>query len=145
MPFVADEDDPVAGLRIFERLEVHLRHQRAGGVDRPQAPRRRDLPHLGRHAVGREQQHRALGHLLDGVDEHGPLANEPVDNVLVVDDLVIHVNGSAVETDGRLERLDCHVHAGTETTRAGKQNLHRAGSGGWRRASGWARSGYHQW
>ena len=137
---MADQQDPVAGIRILDRLQMHLCHERAGGIDGPQPPLGRDATHLRGHTVGGKKQNATLRHLLDRVHEHRPLACEPVDNVLVMDDLVEDVDGGAMQSDGCFERLDGHVHAGAEATRAGKQDLHGDGSGRGYGGRGWGQN-----
>ena len=136
MPLVADEHDLVAALGVLDRLEVDLRHQWAGGIDRQEAALGGNPPDLRGDTVGGKQEHRPFRDVLDPVDEYGPLALEPLDDMLVVDDFVVDVNRGAMNPDRRLERLDRHVDAGTETAGAGKEDVHRAfqaeigGSGG---------------
>ena len=138
VPLVADEHDVVALLRVLDRLQVDLRHQWAGGVDRPQPAVRRHAAHLGGDSVRGEEQHRPLRHLLHGVHEHRPLLHEPVDHVAVVDDLVEDVDRGAVDANRGLQRLDRHVDAGAEAARAGEQDLHAGIPGGvrWSAAAG---------
>ena len=57
---MADEHDRVALLGEAQRLDVDLRHQRAGRVDRLQAARLRVGAHAGRDAVRGEDGHRPL-------------------------------------------------------------------------------------
>ena len=127
MPLVADEHDSVALLGILDRLEMHFRDQRAGGIDGVEPPVVGHATNLRGHPVGREQEHRSLGHLLHAIDKHGPLPHEPVHHMLVVHDLVKHVDRRPVQPDRRLERLDRHVHSRTEAAGAGQQNLHARG------------------
>jgi len=126
VPLVADEHDVVPGRRITDRLEVDLRHQRAGGVDRGQPPRLRQAPHRGRHAMRREQQHRPLRNLLDRVDEHDALAGEPFHDVLVVDDLVKHVDRLAVAAECGFQGFDRHVDPGAKAAGAGEKDREHA-------------------
>ena len=60
---VADQQDVEVVVGEPAGLVVHLRHQRAGGVDRPQAAGGGLLVDLRRDAVGGEHDDRALGHL----------------------------------------------------------------------------------
>ena len=127
VPLVTDEHDVVAGLGVFDRLEMHLRDEWTGGVDRREPPLGRDATHLRGDAVRGEEEHGAFGHLLDAIHEHGPLADEAIDDVLVVHDLVEHVDRCAVEPDRRLEGLDRHVHAGAEAAGTGQEQFHDGG------------------
>ena len=49
-----------------------------------------------------------------------------VDHVLVVDDLLAHVDGGAVDLERALDRLHGTVDAGAVAARGGEQNLPRA-------------------
>ena len=66
---VADERDLVAPRRVAARLRVHLRDERADGVDDLEAALGALLVDLRRDAVGREDDERALGNVLLGLDE----------------------------------------------------------------------------
>ena len=124
VPFVADEQDRVAGLGVLDRLQVDLGHERAGGVDRPQVPLAGHAADFRRNAVGGEQQRRPARHVGQVVDKRHAAAAEMLDHVLVVDDLVIDVDRRRERRQGQVERLDRHVDAGTETARTGQENLH---------------------
>ena len=58
---VPDQEDRVAAPRIVPRLGVHLRHERAGRVDRLRPRARGALVDRGRDAVRREDDRRARG------------------------------------------------------------------------------------
>ena len=121
---VADEHDRVAVGGELDRLAVDLGHERAGGVDRPQ-PARLGVGVDGRRdAVGGEHRHRALGdRVAELVDEDRPARGEVLDHVLVVDDLLAHVDRRPVEVERALDRLDGAVDAGAVAARRGEQQL----------------------
>ena len=85
---VADQEHGVAAGRVPAHLGVHLRHQRAGGVDDPQAcgppPAARTG---GRHAVRGQHQHAARRHLVGLLHEHRTALLQVGDDVRVVHDL----------------------------------------------------------
>ena len=54
-----------------------------------------------------------------------PRLLEPLDDVLVVDDLVIDVERGAEELEGALQALDGHVDPGAEASGVGQNDLHR--------------------
>jgi hypothetical protein len=84
---VADEDDRVAALRVAAHPGVHLRHERTGRVDdREPAALGRALDR-GSDAVRGEHDRRALGHVLDALDEDRARPFEVADDLVVVDDL----------------------------------------------------------
>jgi hypothetical protein len=120
---VADEHDRVALRGELLRLHVHLRDERAGGVDRLQAAGAGVGVHGGRHAVGREDDRLALGHLgLLLHEDRAPLA-QLLDHVLVVHDLLAHVDGRAVQLERVLDRLHGAVDARAVAARSGQQQL----------------------
>ena len=53
------------------------------------------------------------------LDKHGALGAKALHDVFIVHDLVIDVDRGAKDLDGQFESLDGHVHACTETARAG--------------------------
>ena len=122
---VADEHDRVAGGGEAARLDVHLRHERAGRVDRLQAPRPRVLVHARRHAVRGEDGDRALGDLGLAVDEDRAALAQLLDDVLVVDDLLAHVDRRPVALERALDRLDRAIDAGAVAARRGEQDASR--------------------
>ena len=109
MPFVADQDDRVVLLGVLHGFEVHFGHQWARGVDGSKLTPAGVLAHGGRDSVGAIEQWSAFGNLVQIVDENGTLVLEPLDHVLVVHDLVVHVDGRSEEFEGLLQALDRHV------------------------------------
>ena len=79
----------------------------------------------GRDAVGGEHDGRALGDLGLGLDEHRAAVAQLLDHVLVVDDLLAHVDGRAVELERALDRLHGAVDARAVAARGGEQDLLR--------------------
>ena len=128
MAGVADEHDRVALAGELQRLAVDLGDERARRVDRLQPARQRVGVHGGRHAVGREDGHRALGdRVVELLDEHGAAVAELLDDVLVVHDLLAHVDRRAVQLERALDRLHGPVDAGAVAARRGEQQLLRKG------------------
>ena len=121
---VADEDDRVALGGELDRLAVDLGHERAGRVDRLQAAALGVGVDGRRHAVGGEDGHRALGdRVVELVDEDRAALAQLLDDVLVVDDLLAHVDGRAVELERALDGLHGAVDAGAVAARRGEQEL----------------------
>ena len=120
---VADEHDRVAGGGEAAGLDVHLRHERAGRVDRLQAPRPGVLVHARRHAVRGEDGDRPLGDLGLGVDEDRAAAAQLLDDVLVVHDLLAHVDRRPVALERPLDGLDGAVDAGAVAARRRQEEL----------------------
>ena len=123
MAGVADEHDRVALGRELLGLDVDLGDQRAGGVDRVQAPLGGVRVHAGGDPVRREHDRRALGHLGLGLDEDRAALAQLLDDVLVVDDLLAHVDRRAVELERALDRLHGSVHARAVAARRGEQQF----------------------
>ena len=80
---------------------------------------------LGRDAVGAVEQRGPLGDLLQRLDEHHAPAPEPLDDVLVVDDLVVDVDRRPEEVERPFQALDGHVHPGAEASGIRQDDLHR--------------------
>ena len=127
---VADQDDRVALLGELARLDVDLGDQRAGRVDRPQAAVGRVGVNGRGDAVGGEDDQLALGDLGLRLDEDRAALGELLDHVLVVDDLLAHVDRRPVHVERLLDRLHGPVDAGAVTARGGEQDPTRGvGSG----------------
>jgi hypothetical protein len=131
---VADHHDRVALGRELLRLDVHLGDEWTGGVDRPQLALLRVRVNGRGDPVGREDDGLALRDLGLLVDEHGAPLAQLLDHVLVVDDLLAHVDGRAVDVERALDGLDGPVDAGAVAARGGQQKL--LGGGGGHRVRG---------
>ncbi|MCE3269673.1 MAG: hypothetical protein K0S57_70 [Ramlibacter sp.] len=123
MALVADHDELVAFLGQLGHLDVHLRHQRAGGVEHVEAALPRLCLHRLADAVRGEHQRGPGRHLRQVLDEDGALGLEVVDDEGVVHDLVAHVDRAAELLEGALHDVDGAVHAGAEAARFGQQDL----------------------
>jgi hypothetical protein len=121
---VADQHDRVALARELDRLLVHLGDQGAGRVDRAEAPTLGVGVDGGRHAVRGEHGDRVRGdRVVELLHEHGPALAQLGHDVLVVHDLLAHVDGGAVELECALDGLHGAVDAGTVAARGGEQQL----------------------
>jgi len=67
----------------------------------------------------------AGGHLVQLLDEHRALRAQVLDHVLVVHDLVAHVDRRTAQLERALDDLDRALDAGAEAARAGKHHFHR--------------------
>ena len=117
---VADQQDVVVLGGEAPRLVVHLGDQRAGGVDRLQAARRGLLVHDRRDAVRGEDHGGTLGHLVELLDEDRAARLQPGDHVLVVHDLLAHVDRRAVQVERLLHRDHGAVDARAVAARCGQ-------------------------
>src|SRR5205814_9162567 len=75
-------------------------------VDRRQLPRVGRGAHRRGDAVCGEDERGAFGYLVDRVDEDGAALLELPHDVRVVNDLLAHVHGPAVEPERTLDRVD---------------------------------------
>ena len=75
-----------------------------------------------RDAVGGEDDHLALGHLGLLVDEDRAALLELLDHVLVVDDLLAHVDRRAVQVERVLDRLHGAIDARAVAARRREQD-----------------------
>ena len=60
-----------------------------------------------------------MRHFFDVVDERHSSGAERIDNVLVVHDLMKHIDRRAVRLQNLIDTVDRHVHAGTESAGVG--------------------------
>jgi hypothetical protein len=135
---VADEQDVVVVRGEPLGLVVHLGDQRAGRVDRLEVARAGLLVHLGRDAVRREDDRGPLGDLLVLLHEDRAAGLEGADHVLVVHDLLAHVDRGAVELQRLLDGLHRPVDAGAVAAGLGQQHtLTRFGHPAMVRAGPW--------
>ena len=74
-----------------------------------------------RDAVGAEDDQRALGNLGLLLDEDRAARGELLDDVLVVDDLLAHVDRRAVQLERVLDGLHGAVDAGAVAARGGEE------------------------
>ena len=126
---VADEQDLEVVAREAHGLAVHLGDERAGGVDGVQAAVGGRVHDGRRHAVRAEDDVRALGHLVDLLDEDRALLLELGDDVDVVHDLLAHVDGRAVVLERLLDGDHGAVDAGAVPARSGEQHPLVSGDG----------------
>ena len=104
---------------------MHLRDERAGGVDRPLAAPLRVLVDAGCHTVCREHEDGADRGVLLALDEHRATLLEVAHDMDVVDDLLAHVDRCAVQRQRALNRLNSALYPGTEPT--GRREKHPPG------------------
>ena len=91
---VADHHDRVALGREAAGGDVDLGHQWAGGVDRAQVAGGGVLVDRRGDSMGGEDDHLPLRHLGLLLDEDRAALGQLLDHVLVVDDLLAHVDGA---------------------------------------------------
>ena len=126
---VADEQDLEVVAGEAHGLAVHLGHERAGRVDRLQTAIGCRVHDRRRDAVRAEDDVRALGHLVDLVDEDRARRLELGHDVDVVHDLLAHVDRRAVVLERLLDGDDGAVDAGAVAARGGEQHPLVSGDG----------------
>ena len=119
---VADEDDRVALVGVASCLHVHLRDERAHGVDHVVAELLRVREDRRRDAVGGVDDRRSARHLGLFLDEDRAARLEIANDVDVVDDLLADVHGRAVVLERELDRLDGTLDAGAVAARRGEED-----------------------
>ena len=125
---VAEQEHGAALLGVAADFLVHLGDQRAGGVDEAQPAVDRLRAHLRRDPVSGEDDPRAVGHLIELLDEDRAALLEILHDVSVVHDLAAHVDRCAEAFERRGHGVDRTLDTGAERARRGEQDL--AGIGG---------------
>ena len=123
MVVVAEQEHGASLLGMAAHLLVHLRDQRAGGVDEAQAAVDRFGAHLRRDPVSGEDDPRAVGHLVQLLHEDGAALLEILDDVSVVHDLAAHVDRCAEAFERGGHGVDGALDTGAERARRREQDL----------------------
>lgn len=111
---MADQHHVAAGPAMPRHFEMHLGHQRAGGVEHLQPTPLGFLAHGLRDAVRAEDHRGIVGHFVEFFDEDRTTLFEVVDNEAVVHDFVPHIDRRAQRFDRTLDDLDRTVDTGTK-------------------------------
>ena len=107
----------------FQDFDMNLGDQRASGIEYLEATALR-LPAYGlRHAMRAEDQRRTRRNKCEILDEYRPLGSQVFDHILVVHNLVTHVDRCAVQFDGALNDADGALDARAKAARLRQQNL----------------------
>ena len=120
---MADQDDLQALLVVAGGLDVHLGHQRAGGVQDEQVAGlggRRDG--LGDAMCRKDHGLVGLWDILKLLHKNGTFGLQGFDDESVVHDLMAHVDGGAVLGERQLDDLDGPVDARAEAARRRQVN-----------------------
>ena len=125
MAGVADQNEPAALRDIALALIVHLGDQRAGGVEHRELALRGFLLDALGDAMGAEDGDRVRRNLGEVLDEMRAFGLEALDDMLVVHDLVAHIDRRAVFLQGALDDLDGADDARAKTARLSEYNLHQ--------------------
>ena len=122
VPGVADQEHGVAVGRVALRLDMDLRHERAGRVDHVVAEGRGVRVHRRGDAVRRVDDRRATRRVTLVVDEDRAAGLEVAHHVEVVDDLLADVDRRAVVLERPLDRLDGALDSCAVAARGGEED-----------------------
>lgn len=123
--FMADEEDLVSEPGVADGLVVDFGDEGAGGVDDAEVALLGSLADGGGDAMGAEDDDGALGHEVDVFNEEDATFFESADHVVVVDDVVVDVDGlSRAEVQHLIDDVDGHAHACAEAPWIWKDQLH---------------------
>ena len=125
MAGMADEDEPAALADIALALVVHLGDQRAGRVQHRKLARRGFLLDALGHPMCAENGDRIGRDFGEVLDEARALGFQALDHMLVVHDLVAHIDRRAEFLQRPLDDLDGAHDAGAEAARLGEDHFHR--------------------
>ena len=119
---MADQHQRIALLGKFDRLNVDLGDQRAGGVNHLEIAAFAALAHRRRNAVGRVDDALAVRHVVDLVDKDRALFRQLIHNIAVMDNFAAHVDGRAKGFKGDLDDVDRAHHSGAKAARLEQQH-----------------------
>ena len=111
MVFVADQNDGTVLTGEFQRFKMDLSNQRAGGIDNFQRTRLGFVAGSGRHAMGAENQHRAVRDFIDGFDKNGSAATQLFHNIRVMNNFVVNINRVSVGFQSQFDNIDGAHHS----------------------------------
>ena len=97
---------------------MNLGDQRAGGIDDAKLAFPGFFAHARRNAMRAENQHSAYRNFFNGFDENRAAAAELIDDVAIVDDFVMDVNGAAIGFKRQFDDIDGANYAGAKAARA---------------------------
>ena len=80
----------------LQGFEVHLGHQRTGGVNDLQLAGLGFVADRRWNAVGAENQHRAMGNFLNGFHKNRAAPAQLLYDIRVMDNLMVHVDRRAI-------------------------------------------------
>ena len=105
---MADQNQRAPFARKFKSFQVHLRHQRASGINDAQLPLLRFRAHPRWHPVSAENKHSADRNFINGFHEDCAAAPQLIHHIAVMNDFVMDVNRAAVSFER--EFYDCLLY-----------------------------------
>ena len=121
---MADQYHLVAIAAMACHLEMHLGHQRAGGIENLQLAMCRLLLHCAGYSVGTENNRAVVRYFVQLVNEDGTALFETLHHEPVVHHLVAYVDRGAECVERLFNDFDGAVHAGTKTAGICQRDLH---------------------
>src|SRR2546422_2671468 len=120
---VPDQNDGAALPRKTHRFKVDFGDERTGGVNDVQTLGLSLRPDFGRDSVRAEDDGGAVRNLAELVHENHALGNKRIDDVLVVDDLLPHVDGFRKKIEGHIDNVNGPLHPGAKPSRLREQHF----------------------
>jgi hypothetical protein len=114
MAFVADEQDVASGFNLAFSLTVDFADERTGGIKPIKPAFSGDLRHGFWHAMGRENNRCAIGHLIKFFNEHSAFGLQAINNEAIVHNLMAHIHWRTVPIDRTFDDFDRTVYAGAK-------------------------------
>ena len=100
MTRVADENQFVGMVIIAIDFIMDFNDQGTRGINDVHVALPRFLPYLLRHAMGTENDERAVRDFMEFFNKHGPSFTQRIDDVPAVYDFMAHVNGGTISLQG---------------------------------------------
>src|SRR5260370_774422 len=120
MARMADQDRRAALAGVTLDFGMDLGNERAGRIYYAKVTRPCMVPFARCDAVGAEDHTLVLGHFVEALNEYRALSLESLEHKAVVDDLMAHVERTAVFSKRAANRLDGAVYACAEAARLGE-------------------------
>src|SRR6516162_2571711 len=114
---MSNQDQRITLARELHRLNVYLRHQRAGCINDPEFAQLARLAHFGRDAMSAVDHPLARRNLLHAVDKDGALSGQLVDNIAVMHNFLADIDWSTEGLEGDPNDVDGANHPGAEASR----------------------------
>src|ERR1700722_16069348 len=124
MPGMTDEHQHATSGNVTPALVVHFGDQRASGVEGGQRTQPRVVFNFSRALMGAEDRDGSRRHIPQSLDETRAFRLERFDYVAIVDDLMAHVDRSAMLGQRPLDNIDRPNNASAKPARLSQYDLH---------------------
>src|SRR5271165_1921070 len=124
MSGMTDEDHDSALSNVPSALNMHLGDQRTSRINGGKRSQLRFVLNFARHAMSAENRHRSLRHLVQSLDETYALRLERFDDMAIMNNLVAHVDWSAILRQRPLDDVDGADNPCAKPAWLGKNDLH---------------------